>query len=63
MNRLDKKAIIVVQLVEESAKELSEKIEKEIFVELSKDLPKIPWFKEVEKALRYAKILIFQLAN
>jgi len=46
---LGKKAVIVVQLVEESDEEPNEQIEKEISEELSKGFPKIPWFKEVEK--------------
>jgi len=46
---MDKKAIIEISLVEESLKKTNEEIEKEIFEELSKDLPKIPWCKEVEK--------------
>ena len=46
--RMGKKAIIVVHLVEESSGKANEEIEKEIFEELSKGLPKIPWFKEVE---------------
>jgi len=44
-----KKAIIVIRLVEEAVEKSNEEIEKEIFEELSKDLPKIPWCKEVEK--------------
>jgi len=44
-----KKAIIVIQLVEEAVEKSNEEVEKEIFKELSKDLPKIPWCKEVEK--------------
>jgi hypothetical protein len=44
-----KKALIVFSLVEESAEKANEEIEREIFEELSKGLPKIPWFKEVEK--------------
>ena len=46
---MNKKAVIVVSLVEESAEKANEEIEKEIFEELSKGLPKIPWFKKVEK--------------
>jgi len=44
-----KKAVIVVSLVEESAEKANEEIEREIFEELSKGLPKIPWMKKVEK--------------
>jgi len=44
-----KKAIIVIRLVEEAVEKSNEEVEKEIFEELSKDLPKIPWCKEVEK--------------
>ena len=46
---MPKKAMIVVQLIEESAEESNENIEKEIYEELSKYPPKIPWFKKVEK--------------
>ncbi len=45
------RAVIVVSLVEESAEKANEQIEKEIMEELSKGLPKIPWFKEVEKVV------------
>jgi len=41
--------MIVVSLVEEAREEANETIEKEIFQELSKDVPKIPWCKKVEK--------------
>jgi len=44
-----KKAVIVVSLVDEAQEETNAAIEKEIFQELSKDLPKIPWCKKVEK--------------
>jgi len=43
-----KKAIIVVNLVEESREVPNEQIKKEMFEELSKGLPKIPWMKKVE---------------
>jgi len=43
-----KKAVIVIQLVEESMEVPNEQIKKEIFEELSKELPKIPWMKRVE---------------
>ena len=43
-----KKAIIAVDLVEESREVQNEQIRKEIFEELSKGLPKIPWMKKVE---------------
>ena len=49
MSSLGKKAVIVIQLVEESAEEPNEQIEKGISEELSKAPPKIPWFKKVEK--------------
>lgn len=48
---LVKKATIVISLVDESSENSSEEIQKEIFEELSKGLPKIPWFKRVEKVL------------
>lgn len=44
-----KKAIIVISLVKESLEKANEEIEKEISRELSQGLPKIPWFKEIEK--------------
>jgi hypothetical protein len=44
-----KKATIVISLVEESATVSNEDIKKEILNELSKELAKIPWLKEVEK--------------
>ncbi|MFQ5772633.1 MAG: hypothetical protein ACE5HX_19005 [bacterium] len=43
-----KKAVIVIQLVEESREVPNEQIKKEIFEELSKGLSKIPWMKKVE---------------
>jgi len=46
---MPKKAIIVIFLVEESYEKSNKEIEKEIFDELSKGLPKIPWCKKVEK--------------
>jgi len=46
---MPKKAVIIISLVEESAEKANEEIEKEIFEELSKSLPKIPWFKRVQK--------------
>lgn len=44
-----KKVIIVISLVDEAQEKTNEAIEKEIFQELSKDLPKIPWFRKLEK--------------
>jgi ribosome-binding ATPase YchF (GTP1/OBG family) len=44
-----KKVIIVINLVEESVEKANEEIEKEIFQELSTDLPVIPWLERVEK--------------
>ena len=44
-----KKAVIVISLVEESKEIPNEEIEKNIREELSKDLPRIPWCKKVEK--------------
>lgn len=46
---MDKKATIVISLIKESAEKANDEIEKEIFEELSEDLPKIPWSKTVEK--------------
>ncbi len=45
----NKKAVITIQLVEESAFKSNEEIEKEIFESLSEGLPKIPWLAEVKK--------------
>jgi len=44
-----KKAVILIRLVEKTIERANENIEKEIFEELCEGLPKIPWFKEVEK--------------
>jgi len=44
-----KKAVILIQLVEESIGRANEDIEREISEELSEGLPKIPWFGKVEK--------------
>ena len=44
-----KKVIIIISLVDEAQEETNETIEKEIFQELLRDLPKIPWCKKVEK--------------
>jgi len=46
---MGKKAVIVIHLLDESAGEANEEIEKEILKELSTGAPKIPWFKSVEK--------------
>ena len=46
---LRKKAIIVIDLVEESVEKANEEIEKEILEELSKHPTMIPWLKKVEK--------------
>jgi len=43
-----KKAIIVVDLFEQSRRVRNEQIEKEISKEPSRGLPKIPWMKKVE---------------
>jgi len=44
-----KKAVITIQLVEESAFKSNDEIEKEIFESISKGLPRIPWLAEVKK--------------
>jgi len=46
---MDKKAIIEISLVEESAEKSSAEIEREIMEELSKYPSLIPWMKQVEK--------------
>jgi hypothetical protein len=43
-----KKAIITVELVEESAEEADEKIAKELINWLKEDVISIPWVKEVK---------------
>ncbi|MCJ7633239.1 hypothetical protein MUP77_12710 [Candidatus Bathyarchaeota archaeon] len=45
----NKKAVITIQLVEESAFKSNEEIEKEIFESLSEGSPRIPWLAEVKK--------------
>jgi hypothetical protein len=45
----NKKAVITIQLVEESADKSNEALEKEIFESLLKGLPRIPWLAEVKK--------------
>jgi len=49
VNRVRKKAVIEISLVEESAEKANEEIEKEIFEELSERPAKIPWMEKVEK--------------
>ncbi len=44
-----KKAVIVINLVEESVEKANEEIEKEILQELSDDMPIIPWLQNVER--------------
>lgn len=46
---MDKKAVIVISLVEESVEVANEEIEKEIFEQLSKGFPKVSWCKKIEK--------------
>ena len=46
---MTKKAVIVISLIEESIEKTNKEIEKDILEELSKDLPRIPWFKKVER--------------
>jgi len=46
---VNKKAIIVIELVDESAEKPNEQIEKEILEELSKHPLTIPWLKNIEK--------------
>jgi len=45
----NKKATLVIQLVEESAEKTNTEIKKEIIKALSEEVPCIPWFKKVEK--------------
>lgn len=44
-----KKAIITISLIEGNSEIANEAIEREIFEELSKGLPRIPWLQKVEK--------------
>jgi len=46
---MGKKAFITISLVEESGEKTNDEVEREIFEELSGDLPTIPWLKRVEK--------------
>ena len=46
---MTKRAVIVISLVEESVGKANEDIERDISEELSRGLPRIPWFKNVEK--------------
>lgn len=47
--QMDKKATITIALVPESKAKSNRELEKEIFEELSKAPPKIPWMKKVLK--------------
>ena len=49
MKMRGKKTVVVFSLVKESAEKANKEIEKEIFEELSKHPPMIPWLKKVEK--------------
>ncbi len=46
---MPKKAVIAISLIEESLERANREIEREIFKELSKHPPKIPWIKTVER--------------
>ena len=46
---MTKKAVMVFLLVEQSVEKTNEEIEKEILEEVSRDPPRIPWLKNVEK--------------
>ena len=45
----NKKVILVIQLVEESAEKTNVEIKEEIIKALSEEISCIPWFKKVEK--------------
>jgi hypothetical protein len=47
--KLNKKAVIVISLVEQSAKKSNKEIKKDILEELSKMPASIPWLRKVEK--------------
>jgi hypothetical protein len=44
-----KKAVIVINLLEESLEKNNEEIEKQILHELTDDMPLIPWLERVER--------------
>ena len=44
-----KKAVITIQLVEESVFQSNETLEREIFESISKGSPRIPWLADVKK--------------
>lgn len=46
---MNKKATIVISLVEESKEKTNQELEKEIYKALSEMPTKIPWMKKVEK--------------
>jgi len=48
-NKMSKKAVIVISLVEESAEKSNRDIEKEIMMELTREPSRIPWLKKAEK--------------
>jgi hypothetical protein len=48
-NMKNKKATIVIRLVEESFEKTNAEIKKEIIEALSEETPCIPWFKKLEK--------------
>jgi hypothetical protein len=48
---LNKKAVIVISLVEQSAKKSNREIKKDILEELSKMPASIPWLRKVEKII------------
>ena len=45
----NKKAVITIELVEESVFQSNETLEKEIFESISKGSPRIPWLADVKK--------------
>jgi hypothetical protein len=45
---MGRKATIVISLVDESCEKIPDEIRDEIFRELSKDCPRIPWCKKIE---------------
>jgi len=46
---MNRKAVIVISLVDESKQKSKQQIQKEIEIELTKEPSRIPWLKKVKK--------------